>query len=75
MQNRFTRSNLELRGPRNASKSVPELPRGAFCAVVRADSESAHKSGPRGGPRSRNRQLAGPNPQSANPQSAQPFAL
>eukprot|EP00969_Alexandrium_andersonii_P292625 12933516-Alexandrium_andersonii.AAC.1 len=24
MQNRFTRSNLELRGPKNASKLVPE---------------------------------------------------
>eukprot|EP00969_Alexandrium_andersonii_P126901 5608760-Alexandrium_andersonii.AAC.1 len=68
----FRRSNLELRGPRSGLKLASQLPRGAFCAAVRADSKSAHESVTRGGPRSRNRQLAGSNPQSANPQSAQP---
>eukprot|EP00969_Alexandrium_andersonii_P017031 745958-Alexandrium_andersonii.AAC.1 len=53
----------------------PKIPRGAFCAVVRADSESARENGPRGGPRSRNSQLAGSNPRSATPQSAQSFAI
>eukprot|EP00969_Alexandrium_andersonii_P097405 4299015-Alexandrium_andersonii.AAC.1 len=63
MQNRFTRANLELRGPRNGLTSGHrKLPRGAFCAAFRAESESARESGPRGGPRSRN---AGSNPQSA----------
>eukprot|EP00969_Alexandrium_andersonii_P276426 12217662-Alexandrium_andersonii.AAC.1 len=53
MQNRFTRSNLELRGPRNSLRIGPRSPPGE---------------------RSRNRQLAGSNPQPANPQSAQSFA-
>eukprot|EP00969_Alexandrium_andersonii_P335676 14836771-Alexandrium_andersonii.AAC.1 len=56
MQRRCTRSNLELRGPKDGLESgPPKLPRGAFCAVVRADSESVHERGPRGGPTSRNR--------------------
>eukprot|EP00969_Alexandrium_andersonii_P266381 11773798-Alexandrium_andersonii.AAC.1 len=58
-----------------ASNWHPNLPRGALCAAFRADSESAHKSGPRGGPMTRNRQLARSNPQSANPQSAQSLAF
>eukprot|EP00969_Alexandrium_andersonii_P015421 674272-Alexandrium_andersonii.AAC.1 len=37
----------------------PKLPRGAFRAVVRADSESANESGARGGPKPRNRNFAG----------------
>eukprot|EP00969_Alexandrium_andersonii_P145583 6439613-Alexandrium_andersonii.AAC.1 len=53
---------LNCAGPRVASNWFSKLPRGAFRAVVRADSETAHESGPRGGPRSRNRKLAGANP-------------
>eukprot|EP00969_Alexandrium_andersonii_P265353 11726906-Alexandrium_andersonii.AAC.1 len=30
----------------------PKIPRGAFCAIVRTDSESASENGPRGGPSS-----------------------
>eukprot|EP00969_Alexandrium_andersonii_P221472 9781560-Alexandrium_andersonii.AAC.1 len=56
MQHRFRRSNLELRGPRKRPQNCsPKLPRGAFCAAFRSYSESAHESGPRGGPRSRSR--------------------
>eukprot|EP00969_Alexandrium_andersonii_P359843 15454068-Alexandrium_andersonii.AAC.1 len=59
VQHRFRRSSLELHGPRNGLKSGPRSSRrGAFCAVVRADSESARESWPRGSPMSRNRQLA-----------------
>eukprot|EP00969_Alexandrium_andersonii_P353703 15440504-Alexandrium_andersonii.AAC.1 len=48
MQNRCRRSNLELRGPRNGLKNwFPKLWRSAFCAVVRADSESADGAGRR----------------------------
>eukprot|EP00969_Alexandrium_andersonii_P052313 2297044-Alexandrium_andersonii.AAC.1 len=47
---------------------------GASCSAFRGDSEPAHESGPRGHPRSRNRRLAGSNPQSANAQSAKAFA-
>eukprot|EP00969_Alexandrium_andersonii_P302405 13368189-Alexandrium_andersonii.AAC.1 len=52
-----------------------KLPRGAVCAVFRTDSESASERGPGGGPRPRRRKLAGCNPQSANPQSAQSLPL
>eukprot|EP00969_Alexandrium_andersonii_P128079 5659527-Alexandrium_andersonii.AAC.1 len=75
MQNRFRPSNLELRGPRDGLKIGTQSSRGVRSVFFRGDSESAHDSGPRGGPRSRNRQLAGSKPQSANPQSAQSFAI
>eukprot|EP00969_Alexandrium_andersonii_P333617 14744226-Alexandrium_andersonii.AAC.1 len=42
-----------------------------FCA----DFESAHESETRGGPRAQKRKLSGSNPQSANSQSAQSFAI
>eukprot|EP00969_Alexandrium_andersonii_P074881 3302947-Alexandrium_andersonii.AAC.1 len=59
MQNRFRRSKLELRGARYCLEIGPsKLPRGALCAVSRGDSESAHESGPRGGPRPRTRKIA-----------------
>eukprot|EP00969_Alexandrium_andersonii_P297436 13145666-Alexandrium_andersonii.AAC.1 len=35
-------------GPGPASNWSPKLPKGAFCAASRADSESAYGSGPRG---------------------------
>eukprot|EP00969_Alexandrium_andersonii_P319241 14102740-Alexandrium_andersonii.AAC.1 len=43
--------------------------------MSRADPESAHESGPRGGPRWRKRAVASSIPQSSNPQSAQSLAL
>eukprot|EP00969_Alexandrium_andersonii_P232309 10257302-Alexandrium_andersonii.AAC.1 len=42
---------------------------GEFRVVARADSESALESGPRGGPRSRDRELAGSSLQFVNPQA------
>eukprot|EP00969_Alexandrium_andersonii_P305901 13522197-Alexandrium_andersonii.AAC.1 len=46
MQNHFTRSNLELRGPRNGLEYwSPKLPRGVFGVVSRADPESPHERG------------------------------
>eukprot|EP00969_Alexandrium_andersonii_P323790 14306587-Alexandrium_andersonii.AAC.1 len=43
VQNRFRRSNLELRRPRTSLKFGPRSSRwGALCAVSRADSESAN---------------------------------
>eukprot|EP00969_Alexandrium_andersonii_P175296 7751834-Alexandrium_andersonii.AAC.1 len=52
MLNRFWRSNLELRGPKNPQERPqnwsPKLPRGAFCGILRADSESADEVGDRG---------------------------
>eukprot|EP00969_Alexandrium_andersonii_P227193 10034164-Alexandrium_andersonii.AAC.1 len=53
----------------------PKLWRGVLGGIFREDSESAHESRPRGGPRSRNRKVASANPQSANPQSAQSLAI
>eukprot|EP00969_Alexandrium_andersonii_P359601 15453569-Alexandrium_andersonii.AAC.1 len=35
-------------GPGTASRVGPKLPRDALCVLFRADSESAHESGPRG---------------------------
>eukprot|EP00969_Alexandrium_andersonii_P352986 15438861-Alexandrium_andersonii.AAC.1 len=71
MQNRFRRSELELRGHRNGRKIGPQkLPRGAFCAISCADSETADEVGDRGGPMSRTRRVASSDPpirQSANP--------
>eukprot|EP00969_Alexandrium_andersonii_P214387 9467225-Alexandrium_andersonii.AAC.1 len=49
MQHRFKRPDLELRRPRNASAFSLKLPRVAFCALVRADSESANDMGCSGG--------------------------
>eukprot|EP00969_Alexandrium_andersonii_P217849 9623246-Alexandrium_andersonii.AAC.1 len=49
MQNRFSRSELELRGPMNdLSISPTKLSSCAFCAACRADSESADDNGDRG---------------------------
>eukprot|EP00969_Alexandrium_andersonii_P208350 9202423-Alexandrium_andersonii.AAC.1 len=45
-------------GPSTASNWSLKLPRGALCAVFRADPGSAHESEPRGGLMSRDRQLA-----------------
>eukprot|EP00969_Alexandrium_andersonii_P304855 13475421-Alexandrium_andersonii.AAC.1 len=76
MQIRFRQSNLELRGPRNGLEIGPRSSRwGAFCAASRTDPESARESGPRGGPRARNREVAHSHLQSANPQSAQRLAI
>eukprot|EP00969_Alexandrium_andersonii_P205293 9070811-Alexandrium_andersonii.AAC.1 len=63
------------RAQEKASKLPPKLPQGAFCARVRADSESAHESGPRGVRRREITNLAGSNPQPAKPQSAQSLAI
>ena len=40
MKHRSTRSNLELRGPRNGLKLDPRSSRGAFCTAFRAGAES-----------------------------------
>eukprot|EP00969_Alexandrium_andersonii_P050887 2236115-Alexandrium_andersonii.AAC.1 len=66
-QKRFTHSNLEPRWPKYRLKTGPEAPEGCAPRFFCADPESAHESEPRGGPRSRNRQVEGSNPQSENP--------
>eukprot|EP00969_Alexandrium_andersonii_P208304 9200881-Alexandrium_andersonii.AAC.1 len=52
-----------------------KLLRGAFCATFRADPESAHECGERGGPKLRAHEIRDSNPQSSNPQRAHPFFL
>eukprot|EP00969_Alexandrium_andersonii_P370962 15478460-Alexandrium_andersonii.AAC.1 len=55
MQNRFRRSNLELRRPRKGLEIGTRHSRGVRSAPFsRTDSESADELGDRGGPRSRN---------------------
>eukprot|EP00969_Alexandrium_andersonii_P171517 7581404-Alexandrium_andersonii.AAC.1 len=49
MQNHFRRSTGTARAQERPQMWPPKLPRGAFCAALRADSESARESGPRGG--------------------------
>eukprot|EP00969_Alexandrium_andersonii_P026398 1152177-Alexandrium_andersonii.AAC.1 len=53
----------------------PKLPRGAFCAVVHAHSGSADESGDRGCLQPLQREVAGSNPQSSDPRSAQSLAI
>eukprot|EP00969_Alexandrium_andersonii_P224394 9910340-Alexandrium_andersonii.AAC.1 len=76
MQTCLRRSKPELRGPRRRPQNWrPKLPRGAFCAVFRADSDSADEICDRRGSRSQHREATSSNPQSSKPQSAQAFAL
>eukprot|EP00969_Alexandrium_andersonii_P153359 6781297-Alexandrium_andersonii.AAC.1 len=60
----------DRRGPRkDLNIGTLELSRGVFCATFHAESESEDEVGDRRGPKSRNREVANPNPQSANPRN------
>eukprot|EP00969_Alexandrium_andersonii_P044785 1965502-Alexandrium_andersonii.AAC.1 len=68
MQSRFTRSSLELRGPRNGLERVPRSYRGVRSAQFLAQMRNPPtKWVIDGGPRSRARKLVNSNPQSADP--------
>eukprot|EP00969_Alexandrium_andersonii_P247996 10958783-Alexandrium_andersonii.AAC.1 len=76
MQNRFRRSNLELRGPRSGLKICPRSSRGVRSAQLCMEIPNPPPERVIEGVGSREiRGARGSNPQSANPQYAQSFAL